>query len=324
MFLARALRAAVVTLALTGCVTDAMRNADTMTPAGVLSGSVMDRATCESQRTAWHGSDTVWVVLDPDWDPEDGTCIRYVHAGLTPVNPTVFVFFHGDVMQQAEDGWARAWPGYETITPQKLRSFAKRESENAGLPYIRVSRPGTYGSSGFHKQRRRAEEGRILNAALDLIKERHRIDAFALVGQSGGGHVVAALLTMRDDIVCAVATSGVLSVTLRRRHYGWATDITGYRDYFDPLENADAIVDDPDRRLFVVGDPRDRNTPFFTQRAYAQAVEAAGHDVALIRAEAGGKAHHSLALTGFKVMRWCVDGLSAEEIQSRLPIPPTE
>lgn len=126
---------------------------------------------------------------------------------------------------------------------------------------------------------------------------------------------------MRDGIVCAVPTSGVLSVRLRSDHHDWPTDITGYRDYFDPVDHVDLIIKDPRRRIFVVGDPRDLNTPFHTQRAYADAVKAAGHEIRLIKAQASGKSFHSLALTGFKVTQWCLEGVPGDEIQARLPEP---
>jgi dienelactone hydrolase len=309
-------------LSLAGCVTPVMRNADTMTPERMLSGSVMDKETCTAADTVWDAGGTVWVDLDPDWDPEDGTCIRYVLAGLDTTNPIAVVYFHGDTMWQSLDGRSGWFDSYPTVSLETLRGFAQRETGTLGLPYIRISRPGTYGSSGFHKQRRRAEEAAIVDAALDQVKQRHAIDRLALVGQSGGGHVVASLLTRRDDIGCAVITSGVVAVARRARHHGWDRDITGYRDFFDPIEHVADIVPDPTRRIFVVGDPRDRNTPFFTQEAYAEAVRAAGHAVDLIRAEGEGRSHHGLSATGFKVAKWCVEGVPSPEIQERLPIPP--
>lgn len=309
-------------LALGGCVTPVMRNADTLTPERMLSGSVMDRETCTAADTVWDAGGTVWVDLDPDWDPRDGTCIRYILAGLDTTNPVAVVYFHGDVMWQYLDGRTGWFDSYANVTLETLRGFAQRETGTLGLPYVRISRPGTYGSSGFHKLRRRAEEAEIVNAALDQVKHRHAIDRLALVGQSGGGHVVASLLTKRDDIDCAVITSGVVAVARRARHHGWDRDITGYRDFYDPIDHVAEIVPDPSRRIFVIGDPRDKNTPFFTQEAYAQAVREAGHEVALIRAEGSGRSFHGLSLTGFKVAKWCVDGVQAEEIQARLPIPP--
>lgn len=318
----RVICALLAALILAGCVTPVMRNADTLEPQRMLSGSVMDRETCTAADRAWAGGGTLWIDLDPDWDPRDGTCIRYVLAGLDATNPVVAVYFHGDAMWQYLDGRSGWFRGYETVTPETLQGFAERETASIGLPYIRVSRPGTYGSSGFHKQRRRGREGEILDRALDALKARHGIARLAVIGQSGGGHVVASLLPRRDDIACAVITSGVVSVAQRARHHGWDRDITGYRDFYDPIEHVSEIAPDPSRRIFVVGDPRDSNVPFFTQEAYAEALRAAGHGVSLIRAEGSGKSHHGLALTGFKVLGWCVEGVPAEEIQARLPIPP--
>ena len=300
--------ASAVALAVAGCVTPAMDNADTMTSAGVLSGSLMDEATC----SAWPNN-AVRVVVDGR-----GECLRYFHAGLAEQNPIVHVWFHGDTIWQdlTWQAWVPDW--YDTIDTDRLNGFAEREASTYGVPYIRFSRPGTYGSSGFHKLRRRAREARVVDAALDALKTRYDIDAFAVSGQSGGGHVVASLLTMRDDITCAVATSGVLAVRRRAEHHGWPTDITGYDDYVDPIEHVAEIVSDPGRRVFVVGDPRDRNTPFHTQAAYAHAAMAAGHDVSLLIAEASGRSHHSLATKGFKVVQWCLEGVPTSEIRTRL------
>jgi dienelactone hydrolase len=50
-------------------------------------------------------------------------------------------------------------------------------------------------------------ESRQINAALDVLKQQWSIKEFVIAGQSGGGHVTASLLTMRNDIVCAVPTS---------------------------------------------------------------------------------------------------------------------
>lgn len=311
---ARTVLVACLTAALAAC---ASYKADTNTAKGVLSGSVMQEADCRAKP-----DNSVWVVRDPDWDPEDGTCLRFYQAGLSARTPTVHIWFHGDRMYQTEAWEARVPDWYEdSADADRLQGFAEREARSYGIPYIRFGRPGVYGSSGFHKQRRLAEEAEIVNAALDALKARHGIERFVLSGQSGGGHVVASLLTKRDDIACAVITSGVVAVGMRARHHGWKQDITGYRSYFDPLDNVAEIRTDPRRRIFVVGDPRDRNTPFFTQEAYAKAVEAAGHEVALVRAEARGRAYHSLALTGFKVVQWCLEGVPADEIQARLPIP---
>ncbi|WP_193171121.1 alpha/beta hydrolase [Nisaea nitritireducens] len=289
----------------------AQHNADTFTAAGVLSGSRIDRTECPDDMSH------VWVEVD-----NRGECLRYFSAGLDEANPVVHVWFHGDRMGQSEEGEAWISKSYEEhANRETLQGFADRALSDYGLPYIRFSRPGVYGSSGEHKTRRRPRESAIINAALDQLKERYQVGRFSLTGQSGGGHVVAALLPKRTDIDCAVMTSGVLSVRERARAHGWKTDITGYWDYWDPMDHIDLIVRDPKRRIFIVGDPLDRNTPLETQLSYLDAVSKADHSITFLRAKGKGRSHHSLNLVGFQVAKWCLDGLSATEMQSRLPYP---
>jgi poly(3-hydroxybutyrate) depolymerase len=58
-----------------------------------------------------------------------------------------------------------------------------------------MSRPGTYGSSGDHSQRRRPAEAKIISAAIDALKKKYQIQELVITGQSGGGHVTASLIT---------------------------------------------------------------------------------------------------------------------------------
>ena len=52
-----------------------------------------------------------------------------------------------------------------------------------------------------------------MNAAVDMIKERYKIGRLAVAGQSGGGSVVASLLSLgRRDIACAAPASGALDI----------------------------------------------------------------------------------------------------------------
>jgi poly(3-hydroxybutyrate) depolymerase len=126
-----------------------------------------------------------------------------------------------------------------------------------------------YGSSGDHNQRRRLRELLVINTAVDAIKSKHGVKAFVLSGQSGGGHIVGSLLSLRQDIICAVITSGAVAVQQRSLIRGWAgVDATGYSDYFDPIDHVAKISRDPGRRIFIIGDPRDTNVPFETQVAF--------------------------------------------------------
>lgn len=73
-------------------------------------------------------------------------------------------------------------PG-NTATDQRRQ--ARAIMRQTGLPTIIIARPGTYGSSGNHYHRRRAEEFRAINAALDAIKARYGIQRVILNGHSG-------------------------------------------------------------------------------------------------------------------------------------------
>ncbi|MEM1163312.1 MAG: hypothetical protein AAGJ28_20475, partial [Pseudomonadota bacterium] len=175
-----------------------------------------------------------------------------------------------------------------------------------------------FGSTGEHKRRRLARESQIISAALDAIKARHGLTSLTLSGQSGGGHVVASLLTLRDDVDCAAIASGVVSVRDRSRIRGWGgQDITGFTSFFDPIRHIGSIPADTERRIFVVGDPQDSNTPFSTQQAYYTAVADAGHAISLIKSRGGGRARHALADTGIAVAGACMSGAPTVDITGR-------
>lgn len=304
----------IILILLPGCAN--IKNVDTFEPAGLIRGSIMSEDMCHFAETS------VWVVVSGK-----GECIRYFHAGLKDKNPMVHIWFHGDRLAHY---WSGGVPGsgsgrithtevisYADSSPDNLQRYANREYETFNIPFIRFSRPGVYGSSSDHNQKRRPREIEIINAALETIKKKYRIDSFILSGQSGGGHIVASLLALRNDISCAVITSGAVAVGKRIEIKGWRTDSTGYADYYDPIEHVNEIAPNDKRPIFIVGDPRDENVPFTTQEAYYEELKKCGHQVWLIRADGQGKEHHELSLVGFRIVKWWVDGISAEEIIKR-------
>lgn len=291
---------ALAALALAACAV-APEPADTFDPRLLVSGAAMTREQCRDAETS------VWVTVDGQ-----GECIRYFPAGLAARNPLVHVWFHGDRQSHLKTGEVKAI-AYKDNSPEKLAEAAEKEFAAHGIPFIRFSRPGAYGSSGDHKQRRRPRDIAVIDAAMEALKAKYGIERFALSGQSGGGHVVAALLARRGDIGCAVSTSGLVAVRERVRIKGWAKDVTGYDDYFDPIDHVGEIPRNG-QRIFLVGDPEDKLVPFAVQVSYRNALEAAGHRAWLIRAKATDKNRHSLAATGHKIVKWCVDGVPAEKI----------
>ena len=278
--------------------------ADTFTRQGLTSGAQMSAEQCRQ-----HGDTAVWVTVDGR-----GDCIRYFHAGLGASSDVVHVWFHGDRLRRIAPGyWKPRGYGGESAEQQQLEADAYYRGGR--IPYIHFSRPGTYGSSGFHGDRRQERNVRLVLAAVATIKQRHRIERFAFSGQSGGGHLVGALLANRDDILCAVATSGVLAVAHRVWARGWRGDATGHETFYDPVDYVDRIPTSRQRRIFIIGDPDDSNVPFSSQMEYYRKVKKRGHAVELIRANGAGSENHSLAFEGFRAVEQCVRGVPTDAIR---------
>jgi len=186
------------------------------------------------------------------------------------------------------------------------------------VPVLVVARPGTYGSSGNHAERRQQREFLALNAAFDAIRARHRIGRFIVFGHSGGATAAAALLTMgRTDISCAVLTSGAYSLIERARmvraqqgrQQRRGLDLTGLPSPYDPLDHVGGVVRDQTRMVFVIGNEKDRVTPFILQRKFAEALRRRGHKVRVINHPAIGPSFHDLKDgVGMKTATDCARG----------------
>jgi hypothetical protein len=157
-----------------------------------------------------------------------------------------------------------------------------------------------------------------MNLALSELKKRHKIESFALAGQSGGGHLVGAMLANRSDIKCAASASGVVAVRARVAAHGWTADATGYRDYYDPIDHVDAIPKRPDLKIFVVGDEKDSNVPFSTQKMYYDKLIKRGLNARLVSAKGRGPQHHGLAHCGIAIAALCAQNRDATEIINTL------
>lgn len=248
-------------------------------------------------------------------------CIRYYPSGgLTQggadsldgagsVHKIAVLFFDGDHLNGTF-----VLSNYGKITPQKLLDSAQRLYAQYKVPYIFVARPGLYGSSGEHRQRRRPKEFHSLNAAVDAIKARYGLEQVVFAGQSGGSAVAAALLTLgRTDVKCAVTGSGNYAVNelayIKILKAGGnprrGCDGTGYCDAYDVIEHVDGIAQDPRRQIYMLGDPHDENTVFALQRKFFEKVQQAGHAVRLMEAEGRGPERHGLAYLTVKVAAAC-------------------
>ncbi len=226
-------------------------------------------------------------------------CIRYFPGENLAGADVVIVQFYGDrdrVMDQPPEK-------IRNNTRQSQEGYAAAQSRRAGLPVVVVARPGTYGSSGDHGLRRQAGEFYTLKAALTFIRDRYGINEVILMGHSGGATAAAALLTLgQTHVRCAVLSSGAYSLLTRAAMQRAAAgkpprpgrDTTGLANPYDPLDHISGIPHDPKRLIIILGNERDSVTPFELQKAFAQALEAAGHRVQVTEHPAKEPSYHNL------------------------------
>ncbi len=260
-----------------------VKNANTFTASGLVSGSIMEKQSCnqyEKDNTA------VWVVVD-----KKGECVRYFSSDLNnKQNKQVVLFFHGDRIKVSK-GISR--PGSKNRKSPEIISQDVEYHSTKSIPMIYVSRPGVYGSSGDHKQRRRPREVKIMRAAVNKIIDKYYIKNVILTGQSGGGHIVASLLPVINNASCAVITSGVTAVRQRVSLRGWDVDITGYNDYYDPIKHVSEI-NNKNLTVYIVGDLLDSNVPFATQKSFYNELVKHGIKAKLIQEYGKGRQNHGL------------------------------
>lgn len=247
----------------------------------------------------------VWVALD-----DGAECIAYVATDRLS-SETAVLYFEGDVSDEeaAPEHSSRMLAAYQQRVTQAQSHF--------GLPFIVVARPGLMGSSGFHLIGGRRDEGEMMNAAIDALKERYGFRRVALAGQSGGARIVAQVLVLgRRDVLCAAMASGAYGIPLTQGGGRVRTNIFGDpgRKYLVPIQHAEAIAPAADRRAFVIGDPRDQRTPFSGQREWAEKMRVLGHHVLVLEAQAPDAEHHGLGATALSVAGMCAGGQGDEKI----------
>ncbi|MES2581260.1 MAG: hypothetical protein V4627_00965 [Pseudomonadota bacterium] len=241
-------------------------------------------------------------------------CLRYWAAGFSGVaSDRAVVYFEGDCWQYSK-GLGDLCRG-QTIG--RLESEALTWSKQLGVPYIFFARPGVLGSSGDHMQRRRPAESRLISAGLDVLKKRLQIKEFVLVGQSGGGHVTASLITLRSDVVCAVPASANSSPRIRWQTLKWTRDATGYDDSYEPHEHLDKRNKHPSLRVFVLGDPNDKNAVWASQTVLADKLTAAGVPVNVLTGKGAGPQAHGLGQSARQIAGWCANNMPTDEVVRR-------
>lgn len=191
--------------------------------------------------------------------------------------------------------------------------------------YIKIARPGTEGSSGSHADRHKPRELVIMNEAITILKKRLGISTIALVGHSGGADLAAGLLTLgRVDIACDMIGSGALKMV--DRTYDWmlqhgqrASKAQLAKTIYDPSAHIDAVARDSKRRVFVIGDPQDKDVPFKYQWPFTELMRAEESHALTIKVDIVWEAvHHNAALYSWSAAGACLNGASDDEIVSTI------
>lgn len=273
----------------------------------LVSGKRTSREECQATR------DAVWV------EHAEGTeCIRYYPSANVVGARRAAFFFHGDVLEGK-----LVIPGaYKDNHASTLRKTAENLAKLNGVPFILLGRPGAYGSSGLHTERRMLKEYLSINAAVDAIKARYGLTQVLLSGQSGGATAVGVLLTLgRTDVTCAAPASGGYDALARakdiamRSGQAWrGCDSHGMCNVYNVTDHAGEVASGIKTRIFIIGDPTDTNTAFQYQAAFAEKLRTAGHRVSLLEARASGPQHHGLSFMATRVLGWCNAGFDDERI----------
>ncbi len=253
--------------------------------------------------------DRVWVEVE-----KDGYCLRIFGDVSKRPAKLLQVYMTGDI------SLADIWAVYESLTPANLGRISEAASHD-GTSTIILARPGTFGSSGNHGDDpyKSGAEARIMNAGLDALKRKYDATEFNIVGQSGGGHIAAYLLTRRSDLKCAVLSSAPLSGPRLAESFRDASLSADFlAGFWDPITNLNRLIRDPERRVFVLNDRNDRIVPYESGREYTEKGSALGHDMTFLDVSAKDQDSHGLMVQALAIGVACGNGMSTEKIRANV------
>jgi hypothetical protein len=294
------LRRAWTVVSLLGALSAATSaGADVIKKEDMLHGITMTRPQCEAI------AQTVWLnVSGHDF------CVRYYLSTAGGEGPRPVVFIQGDYFGKLDPkSWTWADPSdAKDINTDDLMKMADGFSKLAKTTAIYLARIGVEGTSGNHTARKTLLELRLMNAALEAIKQRYGFEGFHLVGQSGGSKLVGGLIGLRHDIACAVAGSGPLATP------GSPKITDPGRTFFDVTQSIPVITQNRSLRLLLVTDPADKKVPIAQQTGFVDKMRQAGRRVPQFFVEATDEDHHGVVVYSELVAAGCVLGRTDGEI----------
>ena len=279
---------------------------DAFSAAEVVAGKRMAEPQCAVLAGA------VWVTVDGR-----GECIRYYHSNAGGGGREAVVLLSTDVVSTNGRREVAPLPWYLKDTPDSVQRVSVNWSKHLKMPYVVLARPGTYGSSGHHGERRSEREIALVSAALDAIKARHGYTRLHFAGFDTGGHTAAALLPRRTDVGCVVLASSLLSVRSRLLELGRNDDFTGNKNPVDPVVLVDRVEKRPELRIVVITDPDDVMISARSQTEYVKRASAAGLPVQQIFAAASDVSAHDFRRMVRDVTADCARGMSNDKIVAK-------
>lgn len=256
----------------------------------------------------------VWVEVEGR-----GECIAFYATSGIDTSGRAVLYFEGDIPPSYRRDTQKL-NGHLKAMRQALEILAKTHR----IPYALVARPGTFGSTGSHADRRKDREALVMREAVAAIQRQHGLKEVSLAGQSGGATLAGALLTLGlTKVRCAVPASGGFDLVAMLDWHAQKQGLVGsHREHpaslagsFDVIDRIGGVVHDPARRIYVIGDVEDKVTPFAQQRRFAEGLVARGHHAQLIQATGSGPERHGLALTSLKIAGLCATGAPDDEIR---------
>ena len=277
--------------------------ADIVTMADIARGMTVTQAQCAA-------------VLQAVWINALGRnlCMRYYYSIAGGEGSRPVVFLQGDLHFNV-DPKTGAWtvpPDLKDTNTDDLVKYADRMSKQQKTAAIYLARMGRDGSSGWHRQRHTILEVQATNAALDAIKQRYGFAVFHVYGHSGGGLLVAGLLTLRKDVGCAVAADGLLAPNPAPK----ASDPA--LQFFDASAHVAAIAQNHAATILVVTDPKDTVVKAQNQTPFVQKLQVAGGKVDQFFVDAADDEHHFTTPDAEVVVTDCLGGASHDTIAADL------
>lgn len=253
----------------------------------------------------------------------------YARAKASGPTDRVLIYLHGDVpFRERSDA-----KFYRAFTTRRLPALAKMAA-GSRTDIITLIRPGYFMAPGDTLFRRAPTTVDTMAAAIVQLTQKFGYKSVAVVGQSGGA-MIAAAMTMQPEPrpQCVVLASGSHYQAIKRlgktgkrlvRKAGVKRSPTlrdARQQEFDALSfdigsNLDRVRTDPARRIFVLADRQDSVVPFAGQPLFVAEMTKRRQHAVLMELQARGAQHHGLTNEGIDVGLRCLNGETDQEIMA--------